>query len=130
MRSVCCAPVEIVWSMRWRRTAVSGSPEARPKVIDAASEFFGRLDPAIRFVVLGHTHTVRQSAVALENVGGAQIRRIYLNSDTCRPRHRRCYLGSGFVEWKEMAYCIIDSVDDRASRGDPSFETWSGTLET
>lgn len=99
-------------------------------LIDAASELFGHLDPAIRFVVLGHTHAVRQSAVALETIGGAQVRRMYLNSGTWRPRHRRCHVGSGFVDWKEMAYCIIYSADERANRGAPSFETWSGTLET
>jgi len=100
----------------------------RDPLIDAAAELFSHLDPSICFVVLGHTHAAQQSAVALETIGGHQVRRMYLNSGTWRPRHRRCYVGNGFVDWKEMAYCIIYSADERRHSQGPTFETWSGTL--
>lgn len=98
------------------------------RLIDAAAELFDRLDPSIRFVVFGHTHAVQQSAVALETVGETQVRRMYLNSGTWRPRHRRCHVGNGFVDWKEMAYCIVYSARERRNCSGPTFETWAGTL--
>jgi len=88
-------------------------------------------DQPARLVVMGHTHTATQEALAVApGTTRRTARSVYLNTGTWRPCHHRCADGSGFLAWREMTYVLAYAPTERLKHGLPSFETWSGTLDT
>ena len=94
----------------------------------AAHELFQRESDATRFVVMGHTHNALQQAISVRSAGG--VPQVYLNTGTWRPRQHPCADGSGFVPWKEMTYVMLFRESERPHVGMPSFEMWTGNLES
>jgi len=103
----------------------------RDSYVEAAASLYLDLDPNIRFIVMGHTHAATQQAIEIvRQSNGSSSSRAYLNSGTWRPRHHRCHRGDGFVDWKEMTYCIVYRPGEREGHNAATFETWSGTLQS
>jgi UDP-2,3-diacylglucosamine pyrophosphatase LpxH len=97
----------------------------------AARKLFQNESAGTRFVVMGHTHEVVQKAISTPMTGsGAKHPRVYLNTGTWRPRQHPCADASGFVPWKEMTYVMLFRESERPHVGMPSFETWTGNLES
>lgn len=82
------------------------------------------LDPAVRYVVYGHTH---EPLVAPMRVRSSR-EQIYLNTGTWRTRHQKSDRDASFVSWKNMTYAIFYQEEERPGR-EAHFETWTGTLK-
>ena len=106
----------------------SSDPAKDPLVQAACREEVWKRDANISFILYGHTHLPLQEAVAEQ--GERDI--IYLNTGTWRNRFYRTICDGqlpGFVEWKQMTYCIFYSKDedtDNKRAGTPSFDVWTG----
>lgn len=102
--------------------------EKDPLAQAACREQVWKNDENIPFILYGHTHLPLQEPVAQE--GARDI--IYLNTGTWRNRFYRTICESqppGFVEWRQMTYCIFYSRDedlDNKQAGTVSFDVWTG----
>jgi UDP-2,3-diacylglucosamine pyrophosphatase LpxH len=109
----------------------------KDRYADGASFLLNKYDWA-RLCVLGHTHSPRQCSLSLTKTASRSHRmKTYLNTGTWRPRHHKCWDGSGFADWKEMTYVVVYKPQEwkHTRKGEthpsttPKFETWTGTLE-
>jgi hypothetical protein len=104
---------------------------------DVPSREFERLDrhPAIGehvyYVLYGHTHAAVQRPVGVLGRPPALRYRVYFNTGTWRPVHRRLRppIG-GFASWREMTYVLVYRPGERVSGGSflpyPAVESWTG----
>jgi UDP-2,3-diacylglucosamine pyrophosphatase LpxH len=93
-------------------------------------------DPELRhrilYILYGHTHQPDQRALGVVGDGADERERIYVNTGTWRPVHRRSLTGQGFVSWKNVTYTLVYRPGELIW-GDhkvkvPVFETWSGSI--
>jgi hypothetical protein len=91
---------------------------------EAAPDEAALLNPAIRYVVYGHTH---EALVVPLRVRGTQ-EQIYLNTGTWRTRYQKADRDNSFIGWKNMTYVIFYRDGERPGRR-ADFETWTGTLK-
>jgi UDP-2,3-diacylglucosamine pyrophosphatase LpxH len=96
--------------------------------LDSDPELRGR----ILYAVYGHTHSPTQAAVGVVGEGVEERNRVYINTGTWRPSHRRALDDSGFVAWNNLTVTYvyrpgeIGASNRRSSY--PTFETWTGAF--
>jgi UDP-2,3-diacylglucosamine pyrophosphatase LpxH len=103
-------------------------------LLEAAPREYFHLDPAVRYVVYGHTHEPLESAVRVVPASPYPLEQIYLNTGTWRGRYFKCTQDDSFISWKNMTYVIFYREGERG-KGErrnpyPVFETWTGSLKT
>lgn len=98
---------------------------------------FERLDrhpdgKQIYYVLYGHTHLARQLPVQVLGEPPNERYRVYFNTGTWRPTHRRLVDGKGFASWKEITYVLVyrpgEVVSGGHTMGYPAAESWTGTV--
>jgi UDP-2,3-diacylglucosamine pyrophosphatase LpxH len=101
----------------------------KDELLEAAPQEFFHLNPRIRYVVYGHTHTPLQSAIRSIQSTSYPFEQVYLNTGTWRGRYFKANHDDSFIYWKNMTYIIFYREGER---GDPipMFETWTGTLKS
>jgi UDP-2,3-diacylglucosamine pyrophosphatase LpxH len=104
-------------------------PDRDKHLLAAYNERIWRENPAIRFIVYGHTHYPAQRA--LDGEGGREV--FYLNTGSWRENIFKT-LGidaeHDFIKLKALTYTIFyrgdEDLEDKTP-GTPSFEVWTGT---
>ena len=98
-------------------------------LLEAAPQEFFHLDPAVRYVVYGHTHEPLESPVRVVPASPYPLEQVYLNTGTWRGRYFKCTQDDSFIPWKNMTYVIFYREGERHNPY-PVFETWTGSLKT
>jgi UDP-2,3-diacylglucosamine pyrophosphatase LpxH len=96
----------------------------------AAADIAGRHPEDAKYVLMGHTHEAKQSALAVSGpLLGIQMPQVYLNTGTWRPRQYQCLEGSDFIQWKDLTYVVVYKKEERDRVNPiPVFDTWTGKL--
>ncbi len=103
--------------------------DSQTAYIEETRRLFNIPGTALRMVIFGHTHDpLVQAMQVVSSAGLAEGRQVYLNTGTWRPRHHRCYIGSGFIEWKTMTYVTVYKPGEREGNKEPVFDVWTGNL--
>lgn len=103
---------------------------AKDELLEGASTEFSHLDSRIQYVVYGHTHNPVKIPLRVRTIGGKVQQQVYLNSGTWRKRYYECKESEDFIGWKEIAYLIFYTKDEKPNELDlPVFETWTGSLK-
>jgi UDP-2,3-diacylglucosamine pyrophosphatase LpxH len=101
----------------------------KDELLEAAPQEYFHLDPAIRYVVYGHTHNPLESPVRVVPASPYPLEQVYLNTGTWRGRYFKCSQDDAFIYWKNMTYVIFYQEGERHNPY-PVFETWTGSLKT
>jgi UDP-2,3-diacylglucosamine pyrophosphatase LpxH len=101
----------------------------KDELLEAAPREYLHLDPAIRYVVYGHTHNPLESPVRVVPASPYPLEQVYLNTGTWRGRYFKCTQDDSFIYWKNMTYVIFYQEGERHNHY-PVFETWTGSLKT
>lgn len=133
LRSVSFTGMEAVLNLA-RDTSASGEA-GYPEMARAD---FAHLDKdpylreAILYAVYGHTHTPEQAAVSVIGEGATERERVYVNTGTWRPSHRRALDDTGFATWNNVTISYVYKPGEINGLGHraryPTFETWTGSF--
>lgn len=96
----------------------------------AAAEIAAQYPADAKYVLMGHTHEPKQSALAVSGpILGLQKPQVYLNTGTWRPRQHQCLEHGDFIQWKDLTYVVVYKKNERDGGNPlPVFDTWTGKL--
>jgi UDP-2,3-diacylglucosamine pyrophosphatase LpxH len=115
--------------MLWELAIKAKDYFVKDDLLEAAPKEYFHLDPAVRYVVYGHTHEPLESPVRVVPASPYPLEQVYLNTGTWRGRHFKCTQDDSFISWKNMTYVIFYRERERGNPY-PVFETWTGSLKT